>query len=170
MICRNKPILVLQERKTRYLLGVKLEGRKADEVVNAIIEAFQGFDNNLLKTITFDNDMGFAQHRILQEKLDISTWFCDAYASWQKGGVENANGWLRRELPRKIDLDKLTHQDLNDTIQAYNLTPRKCLNFKTPLQAMLQEKNIHVNISSLNNVHFRFEPTRSVKREVSQET
>jgi IS30 family transposase len=27
----------------------------------------------------------------------MTTWFCDAYASWQKGGVENANGRLRAE-------------------------------------------------------------------------
>jgi hypothetical protein len=33
----------------------------------------------------------------------MTTWFCDAYASWQKGGVENANGRLRRWLPRHID-------------------------------------------------------------------
>jgi hypothetical protein len=32
----------------------------------------------------------------------MTTWFCDAYASWQKGGVENANGRLRRWLPRRL--------------------------------------------------------------------
>ena len=26
----------------------------------------------------------------------MTTWFCDAYASWQRGGIENANGRLRR--------------------------------------------------------------------------
>jgi transposase, IS30 family len=35
----------------------------------------------------------------------MTTWFCDAYASWQKGGVENANGRLRRWLPRQIDIE-----------------------------------------------------------------
>ena len=37
----------------------------------------------------------------------MTTWFCDAYASWQKGGVENTNGRLRRWLPRQIDIDKV---------------------------------------------------------------
>ena len=27
----------------------------------------------------------------------MTTWFCEAYESWQKGGVENANGRLRRQ-------------------------------------------------------------------------
>src|SRR3977135_3716905 len=44
----------------------------------------------LRKSITFDNDTAFAQHGLLQSMRDMATWFCDAYASWQKGGVENA--------------------------------------------------------------------------------
>jgi hypothetical protein len=42
----------------------------------------------------------------------MTTWFCDAYASWQKGAVENANGRLRRDLPRGLDLDALTDAEL----------------------------------------------------------
>src|SRR5205807_7730037 len=43
----------------------------------------------LRKSITFDNDTAFAQHGLLQSMRAMATWFCDAYASWQKGGVEN---------------------------------------------------------------------------------
>src|ERR1019366_7237962 len=43
-------------------------------------------------------DTAFAQHTLLRTMRDMATWFCDAYASWQKGGVENANGRLRRCL------------------------------------------------------------------------
>ena len=62
----------------------------------------------LRKSITFDNDTAFAQHGLLQSMRAMATWFCDAYASWQKGGVENANGRLRRWLPRHIDIDRLS--------------------------------------------------------------
>ena len=64
---------------------------------------------------------------------------CDAYASWQKGGVENANGRLRRWLPRQIDIDKVSDEEMQDIILTANLTPRKCLGFKTPFQAILKE-------------------------------
>ena len=60
----------------------------------------------------------------------MTTWFCDAYASWQKGGVENANGRLRRWLPRQIDIDKVSDQEIQDIVITANLTPRKCLGFK----------------------------------------
>ncbi len=52
------------------------------------------------KSITFDNDTAFAQHALLRTMRAMTTWFCDAYASRQKGGIENANGRLRRWLPR----------------------------------------------------------------------
>jgi transposase, IS30 family len=41
----------------------------------------------LRKSITFDNDTAFAQHALLRTMRAMTTWFCDAYASWQKGGV-----------------------------------------------------------------------------------
>jgi hypothetical protein len=36
--------------------------------------------------------------RPLRTMRAMTTWFCDAYASWQKGGVENAND-LRNRSP-----------------------------------------------------------------------
>jgi hypothetical protein len=48
----------------------------------------------------------------LRTMRDVTTWFCDAYASWQKGGIENANGRLRRWLPRHLDIDRTSDQDI----------------------------------------------------------
>ena len=92
----------------------------------------------LRKSITFDNDTAFAQHALLRTMRAMTTWFCDAYASWQKGGVENANGRLRRWLPRQIDIDKVSDEEIQDIVITANLTPRKCLGFKTPFQAILK--------------------------------
>jgi IS30 family transposase len=44
----------------------------------------------------------FAQHGLLRTMRDMTTWLCDAYASWQKGGVESANGRLRRWRELKV--------------------------------------------------------------------
>ena len=76
----------------------------------------------------------------------MTTWFCDAYASWQKGGVENANGRLRRWLPRQIDIDQVSDEEIQDIVITANLTPRKCLGFKTPFQAILKELGKDVQI------------------------
>ena len=60
-------------------------------------------------------------------------------ASWQKGGVENANGRLRQWLPRHLDIDQTSDQEIQEIVLTTNLTPRKCLGFKTPFQALLAE-------------------------------
>jgi IS30 family transposase len=82
--------------------------------------------------------------RLLASACSMATWFCDAYASWQKGAVENASGRLRRDLPR--DLDALGDAELQEIVLSHNLTPRKCLGFLTPLQALLNELGRDVQI------------------------
>ncbi len=70
--------------------------------------------------------------------LDLQTFFCDPYAPWQKGGIENAIGRMRRLIPRKTDLATISHRRFTALLQAYNATPRKCLDFKTPAEIFLQ--------------------------------
>ena len=55
-----------------------------------------------------------------------------------KGGVENAIGRLRRDIPRKTNLDALPKKALDTILWRYNNTPRKCLGFQTPAETFLQ--------------------------------
>jgi transposase, IS30 family len=64
----------------------------------------------------------------------------------KRAGVENANGRIRRWLPRQIDLDKVSDEEIQDIVITANLTPRKCLGFKTPLQTILKELGKDVQI------------------------
>lgn len=150
VICkRTRPVLVLHERKTRVTLATRLTGKTAAETVSAMIALFRRVDPGLRSSVTFDNDTTFARHALLTDVFAMSTWFCDAYASWQKGGIENANGRLRRWLPRWLDIDAMDESDLQEAIVTLNTTPRKCLDFKTPLQALLKElgKDVQIRFS-----------------------
>ena len=118
----------------------------AAETVAVPTAAFRRLDPRLRASITFDNDTAFARHGLLASACAMTTWFCDAYASWQKGAVENANGRLRRDLPRDLDLDALSDAELQEIVLSHNLTPRKCLGFLTPLQALLAELGRDVRI------------------------
>ena len=102
-----------------------------------MLAVFGRIDPHLRRSITFDNDTAFAQHGLLRTMRDMTTWFCDAYASWQKGGIENAKGRLRRWLSR---------HDRMEIVLTTNLTPRKCLGFKTPFQALIAELGKDVQI------------------------
>jgi len=150
IICkRTRPVLVLHERKSRVTLAARLVGKTAAETISVMLAVFARIEPTLRKSITFDNDTAFAQHARLKTMCAMTTWFCDAYASWQKGGVENANGRLRRWLPRQIDIDKVSDEEIQDIILTANLTPRKCLGFKTPFQAILKElgKDVQIRFS-----------------------
>ena len=93
MICkRTRPVLVLYERKSRVTLAARLVGKTAAETISVMPAVFARIEPTLRKSITLDNDTAFAQHALLKPMCAMTTWFCDAYASWQKGGVENANG------------------------------------------------------------------------------
>ena len=127
-------------------LAARLAGKTAAETISVMLAVFARVDPALRKSITFDNDTAFAQHALLRTMRAMTTWFCGAYASWQKGGVENANGRLRRWLPRRIDIDKVSDEEIQDIVMTANLTPRKCLGFKTPLQAILKELGKDVQI------------------------
>lgn len=148
MICkRTRPVLVLVERKSRFTIIARLKSKNAADTAKIIMDVFRQLDPSLRRSITFDNGMEFAKHGLLKDALKMTTWFCDAYASWQKGGVENMNGRLRRDLPRHLDIDAMNDDDLADINLMHNLTPRKCLAYKTPLQALLCELGIDAKIS-----------------------
>src|SRR3954447_13180524 len=147
LICRRaRPGLVLKERKTRFVLAAKPAGKSAAETAAVLMAIFRRLDPRLRASVTFDNDTAFARHGLLASACSMATWFCDAYASWQKGAVENANGRLRRDLPRDLDLDALSDAELQEIVLSHNLTPRKCLGFLTPLQALLAELGKDVQI------------------------
>ena len=147
IICkRTRPVLVLHERKSRVTLAARLTGKSAAETISAMLAVFGRIDRQLRRSITFDNDTAFAQHGLLRTMRDMTTWFCDAYASWQKGGIENANGRLRRWLPRHLDIDQTSDQEIQEIVLTTNLTPRKCLGFKTPFQALIAELGKDVQI------------------------
>jgi IS30 family transposase len=129
--------LVTQERKSRALFASRQPGKASQPAVQQLEAWFRPLDRRLRRTITFDNGTEFASHHVLAGKLGIRAFFCDPYSPWQKGSVENAIGRLRRRLPTKTNLDTIDDKTLNACIAAYNNTPRKCLEFKSPAEVFL---------------------------------
>jgi IS30 family transposase len=128
-------LLVLHERSTRLTLTLKPPNRLAKPTAEHLIALLQPLPPTLRKTVSFDNGTEFAHHYSLTDRLGVQTFFCDPHKPWQKGGIENAIGRLRRRLPRKTNLDSLTPDQLERITHAFNHTPRKCLDFKTPAEA-----------------------------------
>jgi IS30 family transposase len=133
----RQAILAVHERTSRLLLAVPVESKLASGIASHLVRLFKAVPQALRRTVTFDNGTEFASHLSLQSLL-IKTFFCDPHAPWQKGGIENAFGRLRRVIPRKTDLANLSTRRFRQSIAAYNNTPRKCLDFRTPAEAFSQ--------------------------------
>ena len=133
----RQAVLVAHERSSRLILVRHHLSKAAEPIADSLIAMLRRFPAKQRRTITFDNGSEFAAHRRLKERLRMKTYFCDPHSPWQKGGVENAIGRMRRGLPRKTDLAALSQADLDDLAMDYNLTPRKCLGYRTPLEAFL---------------------------------
>jgi IS30 family transposase len=132
----GQAILVVHERQSRLTIAVHQPSLKADPVAGALVGLLRPLPPKLRRSITFDNGTEFTtRHRHIERQLNTRTFFCDPRAPWQKGGVENVIGRLRRDLPRKTNIDTLPPAKLDAIIAAHNNTPRKCLHYLTPAEA-----------------------------------
>lgn len=96
------------------------------------------------KTITLDNGKEGAKHTAIRDNFNVLTYFCDSYASWQKGGVENMNGLIRQYLPRKIDITKISQKQIKIIQELLNNRPRKKLGYLTPNEVISSVVNTKV--------------------------
>ena len=134
----GQAVLVTHERRSRLLIVTRQPNKAAEPVAHSLNALFRSLPQPLRRTITFDNGTEFAYHFRLRQ-LSMRTFFCDPHAPWQKGGIENAIGRMRRGLPRKTDLVAFPDKRLLALVRAYNHTPRKCLKYKTPAEVFCHE-------------------------------
>ena len=127
----GQAILTLHERHSRLLIAARPPGKAAAPIAQAMHALLAPLPPTWRQTITFDNGTEFARHDALHA-LGLETFFCETHSPWQKGGIENAIGRLRRTLPRKTDLATLSDEHFTRLVQVYNNTPRKCLGYQTP--------------------------------------
>jgi len=128
-------VSVTVDRKLRYtsLVKVTLDSQsKSDAVVDGLLF----LPEFLRQTLTFDNGPENALYQATAEKLKVSPFACHPYHSWEKGTVENTVGRVRRFIPKKTSVDQVTPEYLLLIQNKLNNTPRKCLGFKTPKEAM----------------------------------
>ena len=128
----QKTILSVQsERKSKLIRMHKAANKSAEETVNALVKTAESVPKELFRTMTFDNGTEGARHTEIKREYGVETYFCDPFASWQKGGVENANKLIRQYLPRSTDLSQLTDRDIYEIQEKLNNRPRKCLNYQS---------------------------------------
>ena len=138
-------ILVCVEKYSKLLKLALLSNRNNDLVNETLLSMFKGC---VPRSITTDNDIGFAKWKDLEEILHTRVYFCHPYHSWEKGLVENCNRWIREFIPKKTDLKSIPLEFLLDIENYFNHKPRVCLNGRTAYEVMM-EKEYGMMVESL---------------------
>lgn len=133
-------LITLRERRSRYMIAIKNPNRKAEATALRIIVALDNFKGNKVKSLTFDNGFEFAKHEKIAKKLQVNTYFCDPYKSYQKGSIENGNKQLREWLPKDLSIDYVPQSTINSKIKLINQRPMKCLSYFTPSEIFHQQR------------------------------
>lgn len=122
------------ERKSRYMVGVKIPSVAAEATLCAQLDIYQPLPAHAVSSVTVDNGSEFAYHYRLADTIGVPTYFADPYSAYQRGTNEHFNGRLRKYLPKGTSFADLTQQELDDYIREINNRPRKVLGWATPAE------------------------------------
>lgn len=129
----------LVERSTLWVMLVKLDSARAEDVLEGYSRSFKALPIALRKTLTYDQGKEMALHRRLSQRTGLNIYFADPHSPWQRGICENINGLLRWYLPKRRDLSVFSQTLLNQIADSINTRPRKTLSWRTP-QEVFYEK------------------------------
>lgn len=125
------------DRMSRQTRLQKMMSQKPAEHNRVLARSWSEFPD--LKTVTFDNGIENIRHEELSAALQIDIFFCNPYSSWEKGGVENINGLIRRWIPKGADIANYSDLEIQWIENRLNNTPRKSLDYLTPNEVTMRE-------------------------------
>jgi transposase, IS30 family len=129
---RGTFIATLVERRSRFVILVKLPEKRTEVVVGALIKAVRKLPAVLRKSLTWDRGSELTEHTKFTVATDVKVYFCDPYSPWQRGSNENTNGLLRQYYPKGMDLSAVSQAQLDVVARKLNTRPRETLDWKTP--------------------------------------
>ena len=125
------------ERVASMIRFERLKRVSADEASGAAQKIFADLPTHAKRSTTLDNGSEHTNHK----EFGIPTYFADPYSSWQRGGNENCNLWIRYYFPKGTDFSTITDEELKDVEDELNNRPRKRLKFRTPQEVFSEYLN-----------------------------
>lgn len=134
---KNSHIATLVERRTRFTKLVKVAGKDAESVAEALSKQVRNLPKELRRTLTWDRGAEMAQHRKFSVATEVDVYFCDPRSPWQRGTNENTNRLVRQYLPDGTDLSLYSQAELDEIARSLNTRPRKTLKYLSPAESFL---------------------------------
>jgi len=129
-------LLVMTDRASLLTALQKVESKDAKVVSEAMIKRLCRVNNSWIKTLTYDNGKEFALHQKVTEKTGAKAYFTRPYTSQDKGTVENRIGVVRRFLPKKTDLRKVSADEIKIIERSINNRPIRKFNYLSPIEVL----------------------------------
>jgi IS30 family transposase len=136
----KQAIVRLFERKRGFAVLAKVSSKTSDlagRVVGANLKPL----NSRVMALTLVNGKEFADHRAIDQTLDIQTYFADPYCSWQQGSNGDFNELLRQYIPKKHRMGAVTAEELTMIDNRLKYRPRKRLGFSTHFEVFYASLN-----------------------------
>jgi IS30 family transposase len=133
---RSTHIATLVERRTRFVILVKLPSKEAADVAASLARKIRRLPSELRRSLTWDRGTEMAAHKQFTVATDVKVYFCDPRSPRQRGSNENTNGLLRQYFPKNDDLSAYSQEHLNKVAAQLNGRPRETLNWRTPAEAL----------------------------------
>jgi len=137
----SRALCTTVERKTRKVMIFRPRNLKAITKANYTIRRYRKLPPEAKRTMTYDNGLETASHEAVTAAIGMKCYFAKTYSSWQRGTNENRNGLVRYYLPKEIDLDKVSYEQIRRVENLINNRPMKCLNYQTPNEVFAIEMN-----------------------------
>jgi len=131
----SSQIATLVERRSRYVMLVKIESKDTRTVTKALARKILELPEKLCSTLTWDRGSEMAAHKDFTVATDVQVYFCDPRSPWQRGSNENTNGLLRQYFPKGADLSNVTQARLDHVAELLNERPRETLKWRSPNEA-----------------------------------
>ena len=140
LLCGSKKtqIATLVERRSRFVMLVKVHGRDTATVVTALSRQARKLPVQLRHSLTWDRGAELADHKRFSIATDMRVYFCDPHSPWQRGTNENTNGLLRQYFPKGEPLSGYSQAQLNRVALRLNRRPRKTLGYRSPAYILEQ--------------------------------
>lgn len=122
----------LVDRKSRYLLLMKVERKEAAYVYRKTRTRLQTLPQSKCHSVTYDNGGEFAKCPLLEKSVNVKVYWAASGCPYQRGTNENTNGLVRQFFPKGTDFNTVTHGEAREVENLINDRPRACLGYRTP--------------------------------------
>lgn len=134
-------LLVITDRASLFTKLKKIKTKKASVIARTIIKILEPH-KSWVKTLTYDNDLAFAKHQLVNEALNTQSYFTHPYSPQEKGTVENRIWVLRRFFPKKVDLQNINWSQVKKVENYLNKRPVRKFKYNSPNDVFLQKSKV----------------------------